>query len=122
MKTARDIRSSLARARHSRAPCRTTREEQEIHARLEREGGPILPDDVKQEIARKELKRRGHHTSALHTAQRKILRQKERAQLVQDIRLGNDENASPGTDRPATHDHSSKDDRGRRFNAIHVEY
>lgn len=87
-KTNRDIKSSLEVARKNRAPSFTQKIEEKMKAELEKEFGPILPEQKKSEIAEKEKEARAKQNLALNKSRMKILKMKEKAKTLQEARRG----------------------------------
>jgi|GEM_PF-3116763 len=88
MKTPRDIKSSLELGRNRRAPSRTHFIEAAVRKELEGEFREILSDDERAAIEERESRRVEAYKLALKRSKLRILRAKERARILQDIRSG----------------------------------
>lgn len=88
MKTNRDIKSSLEVARKNKAPSFTQKIEEKMKEELEKEFGPIMPEEKRSEIAEKEKEIKAKQGLALNKSRMKILKTKEKARIMQEARLG----------------------------------
>ncbi|MBK5191108.1 MAG: hypothetical protein JJE19_06415 [Methanosarcinales archaeon] len=88
MKTTRDIKSSLELGRTQTVPSRTSFIEAKIKKELAAELSDILSEDERAEIEEKEIRRIEAQDLALKGSKMKILRAKEKARVMQEIRSG----------------------------------
>jgi hypothetical protein len=90
IRTAREIKSSLDIGRKQRALCRTFLTEQSILEELQREFGTILSEEEKDATVARERKSLNVRLNAIKKARLNLLKQKEKASLVMNVRNGSD--------------------------------
>lgn len=88
IKTSRDVKSSLEIARKKKAPSFTQKIEDKMKIELEKEFGPIMPEEKRSEVVEREKEIRAKQVLALNKSRMKILRTKEKARIMQEARLG----------------------------------
>lgn len=121
MKTTRDIKSSLELGRAQTVPSRTRFIEDKIKKELADELGDILDEDERAEMEEKEARRIEARNLALKKSRMKILRAKENAKVVQEIRSGK-KTSGGNVGRTAQVKPKSKPSRKKNINEISFEY
>ena len=116
MKTNKDIRSSLDVARKHKALSFTQMLEEKMKEELEKEFGPIMPEEKKSEIAEKEKEIKAKQGLALNKSRIKILKLKEKARIIQEARRG------PVSIKPNLKKKIKKSGSGPNFKKIDIEY
>jgi uncharacterized protein YhaN len=86
MRTVRDIQNRQTAMRRRKAPCFTLQIEAEIRRKIVAEHGEILDSRSRHRIESKEYARVQACNRTVQKAQHKILRQKEKARLIREIR------------------------------------
>ena len=86
IRTSRDIKSSMEIARKNRAMSFTQGIEENLKAELEREHGSLLDKNQETEIIEKERKRMAKQSLALKKSRIKILKMKQKVNLIQNTR------------------------------------
>lgn len=86
MKTIRDVSRRWSRIQQRRAPSITASIEAAVKAEVISEYGSILDDSARRDIERKEYARRRSSTRSINESRRKILAQKEKAEIIIEIR------------------------------------
>jgi len=122
MKTTRDIKSGLELGRAQTVPSRTRFIEDKIKKELAAEFSDILSEDERAEIEEKEIRRVEAHNLALKRSKMQILRAKEKARVMQEIRSGSERSGrSRGRTRTKVKA-ESKPLRKKNINEISLEY
>ena len=121
MKTTRDIKSSLELGRTQTVPSRTSFIEEGIRRELGDELSDILSEDERAKIEEKEIRRIEAHDLALKGSKMKILRAKEKARVMQEIRSGRERRGSSMGRRTKVKT-ESKPLRKKNINEISLEY
>jgi hypothetical protein len=116
MKTTRDIKSGLDLARNQKVPCRTSFIEEKLKKELKDEFGDVLSEDERAEIEEKESRRIEAHNLALKKSRMKVLKQKERGKLIQEVRM------EKKSDPVGRVNKNKKPSEKKRFNEISFEY
>jgi len=122
MKTTRDIKSSLELGRQQTVPSRTRFIEDKIKKELADEFSDILSDDERREIEEKEIRRIEAHDLALKGSKMKILRAKEKARVMQEMRRGRERIGSSRGRTRTNVKTESKPLRKKNINEISLEY
>ncbi|MDO8841924.1 hypothetical protein [Methanocalculus sp.] len=86
MKTMRDVAGRWTRIQQRKAPSITASIEAAVKAEIISEYGSVLGDSARRDIERKEYARRRSSTRIVNESRRKILAQKEKAEIIIDIR------------------------------------
>ncbi|MBE0516578.1 MAG: hypothetical protein IBX41_04185 [Methanophagales archaeon] len=121
MKTTRDIKSSLELGRKQKVPSRTLFIEEKLKKELVEEFGDVLSTEERTEIEEKEMGRVEDYSLALKKSKMKILRAKEKAMIVQEMRSGKEMKGDPG-ERRAKVKTKPTSSKKRDLNEIHFEY
>lgn len=116
IKTSRDVKSSLDVVRKQRAPSFTQKIEEKMVAELEKEFGPIMPDEKRSEVVEKERGIRAKQALALNKSRMKILRTKAKAKIMQEARLG------PISVKPNLKKKTKKLENKPKFRKIDLKY
>jgi len=121
MKTTREIQNRWVAVRKRKAPCFTTQIEARIRQKIEAEHGEILDSASRHRIETREQMGSRKCNSAVLKAQRKILKQKEKARLIQEMRENRECNApeESKTNKPSVDGDAS---RKRGYREIAFEY
>lgn len=122
MKTTRDIKSSLELGRTQTVPSRTSFIEAKIKKELAAELSDILSEDERAEIEEKEIRRIEAQDLALKGSKMKILRAKEKARVMQEIRSGRERSGSSMMGRRTKVKTKSKPSGKKNINEISLEY
>ncbi len=121
MKTTRDIKSSLELGRKQKVPSRTRFIEDKIKKELADDFSHILSENERARIEEKESGRVEAYDLALKRSKIKILRAKEKAKIVQEIRSGK-KTSGGNVGRTAQVKPKSKPSRKKNINEISFEY
>jgi len=120
MKTTRDIKSSLVLGRQQQVPSRTRFIEDNIRTELAGELGGILDENERSALEEREYRRAETHALALKRSKIQILRAKEKARIMQEIR---GDRARSGRRRGRRLKGKPTKPSGKKnFNEISVEY
>jgi len=121
LKTTRDIKSSLELGRQQTVPSRTRFIEDKIKKELADEFSDILNEGERRVIEEKEIRRIEAHDRALKGSKMKILRAKEKARVMQEMRSGIGTRRKSRVNR-AKGITKSKPLRKKNINEISLEY
>jgi hypothetical protein len=121
MKTTRDIKSSLEEGRRRRAPSRTRFIEHKLRREIDEEFGDVLDDEERAKIEEKGIRWVEHHNYALKSARMSILRAKEKAGILHEIRSGK-ETTGEEVRRTRTKSRPKRQPKGKIFDEIDLEY
>jgi hypothetical protein len=125
MKTTRDIKSSLEEGRRRRAPSRTRFIEHKLRMEIDEEFGDVLTDEERAKIEEKGIRWVEHHNYALKSARMNILRAKEKASILHEIRSGKEatgEEVRRTRRRTRTKSRPKRQPKGKGFDEINLEY
>lgn len=121
MRTTREIQNRWAAVRKRKAPCFTMQIEAKIKQKIEAEHGEIMDSSSGHRIETREQMRSRKCNRAVLKAQRKILKQKEKARLIQEMRENGDCSApeESRTNKPSVDGDAT---RKRGYREIAFEY
>lgn len=123
VKTMRDIQRDLDVTRNQHPISMISAMEDDIKKELEEEFGPFITEEEVQKVAEKEIQRAEKQDLALKKATWNVLRTKEKAKLIQEIRHEIANGRLPNPDL-AVKDTMKKSEglKGVRFNEIIFDY